>query len=279
MREGNAIEDFLKPDRIVAGTSSDRAKKIISEIYKPLTNQGFEILFTDITTSELIKYASNAFLATKIGFVNEMANLCETLGANIETLSTGMGMDHRIGKAFLKAGPGFGGSCFPKDILALSHLAHSQNQPCRILDAVISSNQSRKEHMVAKITNALGGNLHGITIAMFGITFKAGTDDVRSSPALDIAILLQNAGASLRIYDPEGMKNAAEFIQEVEFVQSAYEASEKSDAIVILTEWEEFALLDFNKVKTLLKSPVIFDFRNILDISKLEGFTYHRIGS
>lgn len=279
LREGSAIEDFLKPDRIVVGTSSDRTSKIMAEIYKPLTDNGFEMLYTNITTSELIKYASNAFLATKIGFINEMANLCETLGADIETLATGMGMDHRIGKAFLKAGPGFGGSCFPKDILALSHLAHTHKQPCRILDSVISSNQSRKEYMVEKITNAFGGSLQGSTLAILGITFKAGTDDIRSSPALDIAILLQKAGANLHIYDPEGMQNAMEVIQGVNFTQSSYEAVKESDAIVILTEWPEFATLDFHKIKNLVKNQVIFDFRNILDQSKLDGYRYYRIGS
>lgn len=277
LREGSAIEDFLKPDRIVVGTSSDRAAKIMAAIYRPLTDEGFKMLYTNITTSELIKYASNAFLATKIGFINEMANLCETLCADIDTLSKGMGMDHRIGSSFLKAGPGFGGSCFPKDILALSYLAHQNKQPCRILDSVIASNQDRMKHMVTKITNALG-NLQGKTLAILGITFKAGTDDVRSSPALEIAYLLQKAEANLRIYDPEGMKNAAELIKDVTFTSSSYEATESADAVIILTEWEEFAQLDFDRIKSLIKAPVIFDLRNILDQSKLAGFEYHKIG-
>lgn len=279
LREGSAIEDFLNPDRIVIGFSNEEAANILSKVYKSLVDKGFAMLRTDPTTSELIKYASNSFLATKIGFINEMANLCEKVGADIDSLSTGMGLDSRIGSAFLKAGPGFGGSCFPKDLLALSHIARTYDQPCHILDAVIFSNQNRCAHMVSKISEAIG-DLRGKTICILGITFKAETDDVRSSPAVDIVQLLLSKGAKVSVYDPEGAENGAREIPAAEFSEGAYASAESSEAIVILTEWDEFKRLDFKRMHGILAKPNIFDFRNILDRDALEslGFNYYRIG-
>ncbi len=278
LREGSAIEDFLKPDRIVIGISSDRAGDLLSKVYKSLTDKGFPILATDTTTAELIKYASNSFLATKIAFINEMANLCEKVGANVEMLSKAMGMDHRIGSAFLKAGPGFGGSCFPKDLLALSYLAHEHNQPCHVLDAVIFSNKNRSAHMARKIQDVIG-DLKGRVICVLGITFKAGTDDVRSSPAVAIINILTELGAEVRVYDPEGAKGGMELVSAT-FCNDAYDAVLGAEAIVILTEWEEFKALDFRRIAGLLVGKNIFDFRNILDGDSLKkmGFNYHKIG-
>lgn len=278
LREGSAITDFLKPDRIIIGTSSDRATKILEAIYKPLTDRGIKLIKTDLNTAELIKYASNSFLATKIGFINEMANLCETIGGDIDALANGMGSDHRIGKEFLKAGPGFGGSCFPKDIMALSYIAHQLDQKCEILDSVISSNKNRKESIVERVSKVVGP-LSGKKLCILGITFKAYTDDVRSSPAIEISQLLQEKGADIYIYDPEGMKNAAKEL-DANFCDSAYAAAENSSAIIILTEWSEFKELDFAKLETLVKEKVIFDFRNILNRETIisHGFDYYKIG-
>lgn len=278
LREGSAITDFLKPDRIIIGTSSDRATKILEKVYKPLTDKGVKLIKTDLNTAELIKYASNSFLATKIGFINEMANLCETIGGDIDALSNGMGSDNRIGKEFLKAGPGFGGSCFPKDIMALSYIAHQVNQKCEILDSVISSNKNRKESIVERV-NKVVGPLRNKKICILGITFKAYTDDVRSSPAIEISQLLQEKGADIYIYDPEGMKNAEKELNAT-FCNSSYAAAENSSAIIILTEWNEFKELDFEKLGRLVKEKVIFDFRNILDRETIvsHGFDYYKIG-
>jgi UDPglucose 6-dehydrogenase len=276
LREGSAVEDFLNPDRIVIGVSDQKAEATLREIYKPLDPL---IIKTDPTTSELIKYASNSFLATKIAFINEMANLCEKVDADVEMLSRGMGLDHRIGEAFLKAGPGFGGSCFPKDILALSHLAKTHEQPCHVLDAVIFSNQNRRTHMAHKISSVIG-DLKEKAICVLGVTFKAGTDDVRSSPAVDIINILLQQGANVRVYDPEGAAQGARLLPKATFAKDPYEAATKAEAIVILTEWDEFKLLDFKKLHDTLAKPNMFDFRNILDGEQLQKlrFSYHRIG-
>jgi len=279
LREGSAIEDFLNPDRIVLGTSSKRAEELLMKVYATFASYKSILLCTDPTTSELIKYASNSFLATKIGFINEMANLCERVGADIDTLSKGMGMDKRIGSAFLKAGPGFGGSCFPKDLLALSHLASQYNQPCHILDSVIFSNKDRPAHMVGKISNVMG-DLRSKTICALGITFKAETDDVRSSPAVDIISLLIERGATVRVYDPAGAKNGALLAPNADFCRDAYEAASEADAIVILTEWNEFKDLDFKKLMSIMAGRDLFDFRNILNGKSIGeiGFHYHKVG-
>ncbi len=278
LREGSAIEDFLNPDRIIIGTSSTKASDLLEEIYRPLTNNGIDLIKTDTNTAELIKYASNSFLATKIGFINEMANLCEVLDADIDLLSKGMGSDKRIGSDFLKAGPGFGGSCFPKDILALSYIASDKNQKCEILDAVISSNKNRKEYIVNRVINVLG-SIEKKKIAILGITFKAFTDDVRHSPAVEIAKSLQDKGANIYIYDPEGMKNASNIL-EASFCSSPYHAAENASAILILTEWDEFKKMDYALLANILEEKIIFDFRNILDEKEVKkhGLRYYKIG-
>lgn len=279
LREGNAIYDFLHPDRIVFGSADESSLKVLHDIYKPLFEKNYPSVSTDTTTSEMIKYASNAFLATKIAFINEMANLSESVGANIETLSTGIGLDHRIGKEFLKAGPGFGGSCFPKDILALAHIAEVHEQECNVLNAVIYANQIRRQHMVDRIERVIG-NLSGKRICILGITFKAGTDDVRSSPAVDIVKILYELGGEVRVYDPEGSSNAQKLLPSVSFLNSALEAATNAECLVVLTEWEEFTLINFKELYGILKHPIIFDFRNILSSSELEeiGFEYYSIG-
>jgi UDPglucose 6-dehydrogenase len=276
LREGSAVYDFLNPDRIVIGTSSTHAEEVLRNIYRPLKNQN--IVSTDPATSELIKYASNAFLATKVAFINEMANLCDKVGANIGTLSIGLGSDRRIGKEFLKAGPGFGGSCFPKDIMGLSHIAKEYGQPCHVIDAVIFSNQARRQYMSDKIERVLG-DLNGKTICVLGITFKAGTDDVRSSPAVDITQTLIERGASIKVYDPEGMKNAKVLLTEAEFCSSPYGAANKADAVVLLTEWQEFMELDFDRIGNSMNQKLVFDFRNILSQDKIvgAGFNYFSV--
>ncbi|MCC2646903.1 MAG: UDP-glucose 6-dehydrogenase [Rickettsiaceae bacterium] len=290
LREGKAIEDFANPDRIVIGVSSDRSAQIMKEIYKPLLDKGAKMVVTDTTSSELIKYASNSFLALKIGFINEMANICEDIGGNIEDLAYGMGLDHRIGGKHLKAGPGFGGSCFPKDILAIAYLAKHLNEPCGIIEAVIASNDKRKHLMVEKIIRALrggvgdrtiGGNLQDKTIAVLGLTFKADTDDVRSSPAVDIIKLLVERKANIKAYDPEGIENAKAILGGVEFAGSIQDAAKDADCILILTEWPEFAKFDYGTVSNILKSKLIIDLRNILDSKKVtsQGFRYICVGS
>ena len=280
LREGNAIYDFLHPDRIVFGANASSAFDVLLALYKPLVDNGCKVVQTDTTTSEMIKYASNTFLATKIAFINEMANLCEDLGADIDALSLGVGMDHRIGADFLKSGPGFGGSCFPKDILALSYLAHKHSEPCYVLDAVILSNQKRRKYIVDKIERILGGDIATKKLCVYGLTFKAGTDDVRSSPAIDIVDLLITMGVNVVAYDPEGMENAKMLLPEEIMAASPYDAAIDADAVVILTEWPEFAALDFQKIGNSMRSKVIFDYRNILDCKYLQslGFEYHRIG-
>lgn len=279
LREGSAIADFISPLRIVVGAKSERAKSVLSEIYAPLTVKGFPLINTDPATSELIKYASNAFLATKIAFINEIANLCEKIPANIEELIYAMGLDSRIGKEFLKAGPGFGGSCFPKDILALSTIAKNNKTDFQVLDAVIASNKERPSFMVEKIRNALG-TLSNRNIAALGLTFKANTDDIRSSPAINIIKLLQQENANITVFDPAGMDNAGKTLTGVKFTNSPEHACNHADAIVILTEWEDFKKLDYKEIYNSMKNPVIIDLRNILkrDIIENIGFEYYSIG-
>lgn len=278
LREGSAVTDFLEPDRIICGISSDKAKKVFEKIYLPLTKKGYPIIFTDTNTSELTKYASNSFLATKVAFINEMANLCETLGANIDKLTYGMGKDKRIGEAFLKVGPGFGGSCFPKDLLAISHLSKEKQELNTILEAVIDANEARSLKLVNKIKNVLS-TLKNKRIAIFGTTFKAETDDVRSSPAIKICKLLLDNGADLHIFDPAGMDNTAKEIS-ASFHQNPYDAAMQADCIVILTEWKIFAQLDYNKIKNNMRKACLFDFRNLLDqdLIKEIDFDYHCLG-
>lgn len=279
LREGSAISDFISPLRIVIGSTEERATQILAKIYEPLTSKGFTLINTDQSTAELIKYASNAFLATKLAFVNEMANLCEKIPADIKELTYAMGLDTRIGREFLKAGPGFGGSCFPKDILALSTIAKNYQTDFQVLDAVINSNKERPSFMIEKIKTALG-DLNGKNIAILGLTFKANTDDIRSSPAIDIVKLLMQENAHITAFDPAGMENAREILSKVTFAGSAIETTENAEGLVILTEWEEFKNLNYANIYTKMKNPIIIDLRNILkpDIIRNIGFKYYSVG-
>lgn len=280
LREGNAIEDFLKPDRIIIGTDSEKTLQIMRNIYQPLSNQRIKILESDLCTAELIKYASNTFLANKITFINETADLCEVIGADIKLLSEGVGLDKRIGKDFLNAGPGFGGSCFPKDILALQHLAKSVNSEFLILDAIIKANTSRPMQIVNKIANILGGNLTGKKLSFWGLTYKAGTDDLRSSPAIELINILQQQKADIVAYDPKGMSNVKKYFDNLKCSNTAFAAAHKADAIIIATEWPEFKEFNYTELKSVLKSPIIIDLRNLLDPKKMKqyGFKYYSVG-
>ena len=280
LREGAAIKDFKIPDRVVVGTDDERAMELMRELYRPLYINETPILFTNRRTSELIKYAANAFLAVKITFINEIADLCEAVGADVQQVSKGIGLDGRIGKKFLHAGPGYGGSCFPKDTLALTKTANDYDSPIKIVDAVVEVNAARKKAMADKIIKTMGGDVSGKTIALLGLAFKPNTDDMRDAPALDIVPALQAAGASVRAYDPESMHEASQMLTDVMYCDGAYHAVEGADAVVILTEWDQFRALDLDRVKSLLSAPVMVDLRNVYtpeDIIK-RGFTYDSIG-
>jgi UDPglucose 6-dehydrogenase len=280
LREGSAIEDFLRPDRVVCGVESERAKEVLSQAYRPLNLIETPILFTTLETAELIKYATNAFLATKITFINEVADLCEQVGADVQQVAKGMGLDGRIGKKFLHAGPGYGGSCFPKDTLALLRTGEQHNTHLRIVEAVVNVNEGRKRRMVRKITDACGGSVAGKTLAVLGVTFKPNTDDMRESPSLVIVPALQGEGATVRAFDPEGMSEAEELLPDVRWCQDAYHALDGADACVILTEWNEFRGLDLERARQLMRRPVIVDLRNIFDPAQVarQGFAYASIG-
>lgn len=280
LREGAAIEDFMRPDRVVVGTESLKARGIMEAIYRPLSLIQTPLLFTSIESSELTKYAGNAFLAAKITFINEMADLCEKLGADIHDVAKGIGLDGRIGRKFLHAGPGFGGSCFPKDTRALYHTSVENNAPLRIIEAVIDINETRKISMAKKIEAACGGSVLGKKIAILGLTFKPNTDDMRESPSLDIIPSLQQSGARIYAYDPEGMREAKELLPDVTFCDNAYEPLVDADALVIITEWNEFRALDLKRVRSAMKSPVMVDLRNIYepDEMKIQGFDYSCVG-
>ena len=278
LREGSAIEDFRRPDRIVCGTTSDRARAVLRELYRPLYLNETPMLFTSRETSELIKYAANAFLATKITFINEMADICERVGANVQDVARGMGLDGRIGSKFLHAGPGYGGSCFPKDTLALIKTADQVGAPSRIVEAVANANDVRKQRMTTKIVEAFGG-VKGKTIAVLGLTFKPNTDDMRDSASLVILPELAKQGAKIRAYDPEGMTEAKKVL-DVEMCPDAYAALEGADGVVILTEWNEFRALDLRAAKRLLKRALMVDLRNIYrpdEMAKV-GFSYVSVG-
>ena len=278
LREGSAIEDFQRPDRVVCGTTSDRARGVLRELYRPLFLNETPMLFTSRETSELIKYAANAFLATKITFINEMADICEKVGANVQDVARGIGLDGRIGAKFLHAGPGYGGSCFPKDTLALLRTAQEVGAPTRIVEAVQSVNEERKERMARKVTEAFGG-VKGKTIAVLGLTFKPNTDDMRDAPSLVILPHLAKEGARVRAYDPEGMGEAKKYL-DVEMCPDAYAALEGADGVVILTEWNEFRALDLKTAKRLLKTPLMVDLRNIYRPEEMAkaGFSYVSVG-
>jgi UDPglucose 6-dehydrogenase len=278
LREGSAIEDFRRPDRVVVGCDTDRAREVMREVYRPLFLNETPILFTSRETSELIKYAANAFLATKITFINEMADICEKVGGDVQDVARGMGLDGRIGKKFLHAGPGYGGSCFPKDTLALVQTAQALGTPSRIVEAVVAVNDARKLAMAKKIEAAFGG-VGGKTIAVLGLTFKPNTDDMRDAPALVILPYLQKAGAVIRAFDPEGQKEAAKHLQ-LDYGKDAYDTLRGADGVVILTEWNEFRALDFARVKAALKTPLMVDLRNIYlpGLMAQAGFRYVSIG-
>ena len=280
LREGAAIEDFKRPDRIVIGLNDDRARSVMTEVYRPLYLNQAPLLFTARRTSELIKYAANAFLAMKITFINEMADLCEKVGANVQEVSRGIGLDGRIGAKFLHAGPGYGGSCFPKDTLALAKTAQDFDAPVRLIETTISINDNRKRAMGRKVIAAMGGDIRGKSIAVLGLTFKPNTDDMRDSPAISIIQTLQDAGASVSGYDPEGMGNARLVIDNIAYADDAYSAARGADALVIVTEWNQFRALDFARLKSVMKSPVLVDLRNIYrhdEVTK-HGFAYTSIG-
>ncbi len=282
LREGAAIGDFKRPDRIVIGAEDDFGRDVMREVYRPLFLNESPILFVNRRSSELIKYAANAFLATKITFINEMANLCEKVGANVQDVSRGIGMDNRIGSKFLHAGPGYGGSCFPKDTLALLKTAEDYDSPTRIVEAVVKVNDSRKRAMGRKVLDALGGAdaARGKKVALLGLTFKPNTDDMRDSPAIAVAQTLADAGVEIAGYDPEGMEQARPLIPFVTMCESPYEAIEGSDAVAIVTEWDAFRALDLNRVKELARAPVLVDLRNIYqpDDVRAAGFEYSSIG-
>ena len=280
LREGAAIGDFMRPDRVVIGTSSERAREVLGQIYRPLYLIETPIIFTEPETAELIKYAANAFLATKITFINEMADLCEKVGADVHDVARGIGLDGRIGRKFLHAGPGYGGSCFPKDTLALVRTAEQAGAPTRIVESVVAVNDARKKQMAAKIVAHCGGSVAGKTLAVLGLTFKPNTDDMRDAPSLDIVPALIEAGAVVRAYDPEGVDEAKKLLDGVAWCEGAYEAMEGADALVIITEWNAFRALDLARVKELMKAPVMIDLRNIYDPLEMAaaGFDYAGIG-
>ncbi|WP_109259385.1 UDP-glucose dehydrogenase family protein [Hyphobacterium indicum] len=280
LREGAAIDDFKRPDRVVVGTDDARAREVMSEVYRPLYLNETPILFTSRRTSELIKYAANAFLAMKITFINEMADLCEGVGANVQEVARGVGLDNRIGSKFLHAGPGYGGSCFPKDTLALTRTAQEAGTPLRLIETTVEVNDRRKHDMAKKIIRAMGGDVSGKTISVLGLTFKPGTDDMREAPSLDIIPALQDAGAKVRAYDPAGIVEAEKLLKDVEFTSGPYLCAEGADALVIITEWNEFRALDTNRLKEIMAGDVVVDLRNIYspDDMKNRGFTYVSVG-
>ncbi|HEU4820470.1 MAG TPA: UDP-glucose/GDP-mannose dehydrogenase family protein [Qipengyuania sp.] len=282
LREGAAIGDFKRPDRIVIGAEDDFGREVMREVYRPLFLNESPLLFVNRRSSELIKYAANAFLATKITFINEMADLCEKVGADVQDVSRGIGLDGRIGKKFLHAGPGYGGSCFPKDTLALLKTAEDYDAPTRIVEAVVKVNETRKRAMGRKVLDAIGGpdQARGKKVALLGLTFKPNTDDMRDSPAIAVAQTLTDAGVEVAAYDPEGMELAQPLMPEVTMCDSPYAAIEGADAVAIVTEWDAFRALDFNRVKQLAKAPVLVDLRNIYrpDAMAALGFSYISIG-
>jgi UDPglucose 6-dehydrogenase len=280
LREGAAIEDFMKPDRVVIGVESARARDVMAAIYRPLNLIQTPMVFTNIETAEVTKYAGNAFLATKITFINEIADLCERVGADVHDVARGIGLDGRIGRKFLHPGPGFGGSCFPKDTLALAYTAREANAPQTIVEQVIEVNNTRKKKMARKVIDFCGGSVAGLTIGVLGLTFKANTDDMRDAPSLDIVPALQAAGARIVAFDPEGMNEAGKLLKNITFAKTAYEAAFEADVLVVITEWHEFRGLDPRRIKQVMRQPRIVDLRNIFNPEEMRGlgFTYEGVG-
>jgi UDPglucose 6-dehydrogenase len=280
LREGSAINDFMRPDRVVIGTDSERARAVMRQLYRVLYLFETPMLFTGRRTAELIKYAGNAFLATKITFINEIADLCESVGANVNDVAVGIGLDGRIGRKFLHPGPGYGGSCFPKDTLALVQTARDYDSPMRIVETVCDINELRKQRMAEKIIACCGGSVRGKTIAVLGLTFKPNTDDMRDAPSLKIVPALVEAGAVVRAFDPAGMEQAKPLLPQIDFCTGPYETIDGAHALVLLTEWNEFRALNFERVKTLLRHPVVVDLRNIYEPAEMRnaGFVYTSVG-
>ncbi len=280
LREGAAIDDFKRPDRVVVGTNDERAQEVMRQLYRPLFLNETPILFTGRRTSELIKYAANAFLAVKITFINEMADLCEAVGADVQQVARGIGLDNRIGRKVLNAGPGYGGSCFPKDTLALVRTASDYGAPTKLVETTVAVNDARKKRMADKIAKALGGDVAGKTVGILGLTFKPNTDDMRDAPALDIIPALQAKGAKVQAFDPEGMTEARHMLKDVDFKTGPYEAAEGADVVVIVTEWDQFRALDMDRLKSVMVSPVMVDLRNVYRPAEMadQGFSYSGIG-
>jgi UDPglucose 6-dehydrogenase len=280
LREGSAIHDFMRPDRVVIGTEVERAQEVMRNLYRPLYLIETPILFTQRQTAELIKYAANTFLATKITFINEISDLCEKVGADVQDVAKGIGLDGRIGSKFLHSGPGYGGSCFPKDTLALVHTAKDVGSPLRIVETVVDINDRRKKQMADRVIAACDGSLTGKTVAVLGVTFKPNTDDMRDSPSLDIIPAMQKAGARIRAFDPEGMVEAKAMLGGVDWCEETYATMEGADVLVIITEWNAFRGLDFERVKSLLNKPVLVDLRNIYNPDEMAaaGIDYHCLG-
>lgn len=279
LREGSAIEDFMRPNRVVIGVDSDQAIAIMKDLYRPLYLIETPIVVTDVPTAELIKYASNAFLATKISFINEIANLCEKVGANVRMVAKGMGLDHRIGAKFLHAGPGFGGSCFPKDLAALIQTSERNGYPMQIAAAALQVNENQRRRMVDKVREAIGG-VNGKTVAFLGLSFKPNTNDLREAPALAIARALVAEGATIRAYDPEALAEACQTMPELQPSRDAYDAAEGADALVIMTEWNVFRNLEFEQLKSAMRTPLIIDLRNVYDPERVTaaGFWHVSVG-
>ncbi len=280
LREGAAIEDFMKPDRVVIGVESARAREVMAAVYRPLNLIQTPMVFTNIETAEVTKYAGNAFLATKITFINEIADLCEKVGADVHDVARGIGLDGRIGRKFLHPGPGFGGSCFPKDTLALAYTAREVNAPQTIVEQVIAVNDARKKRMADKVIAFCGGSVKGLRVGVLGLTFKPNTDDMRDAPSLDIVPALQEAGAAIVAFDPEGMTEAGRLMKNIEFAKTAYEAASGADVLVLITEWHEFRGLDPRRLKELMRQPRIVDLRNAFNPEEMRGlgFAYEGVG-
>lgn len=280
LREGAAIEDFKRPDRIVVGVEDDRAREVMEEVYRPLFLNHSPLLYVSRRTAELIKYAANGFLAMKITFINEIADLCEVVGADVQEVARGIGLDKRIGGKYLNAGPGYGGSCFPKDTLALVKTAQDHDSPMRLMETTVSINDTRKRAMGRRIISACNGSVRGKTIAVLGLTFKPNTDDMRDAPSIAIIQSLQDNGALIRAYDPEGATTAPAVLEDVTYAKNAYDAAENADALVIVTEWDAFRALDLERLKACMKTPVFVDLRNIYHARDVEkaGFEYSSVG-
>jgi UDPglucose 6-dehydrogenase len=280
LREGAAINDFKRPDRIVVGLEDERAREVMTEVYRPLYLNQAPLMFTGRRTAELIKYAGNAFLAMKITFINEIADLCERTGANVQDVARGIGLDGRIGSKFLNAGPGYGGSCFPKDTLALVKTGHDYDSPLRLVEATVEVNDRRKRSMGRKVIAAAGGNVRGKTVGILGLTFKPNTDDMRDAPSIAIIQALQDAGAKIKAFDPEGIEMSKSVLQNVEYSADAYDTADGADILVLVTEWNAFRSLDLARLKAIMRSPILVDLRNVYRQKEVEatGFTYHSVG-